>query len=44
MVRLFRGVEVKNLTDGVVVIPLLEELFSVRFRVPLYQVLKLREI
>ena len=44
MVRLFFGVEVKNLTNGVVVIPLLEKLLPVRFRVPLYQVLELREI
>ena len=44
MVCLFLEVEMKNLTNGVVVIPLLKKLFLVRFRVPLYQVLKLREI
>jgi len=44
MVRLFLRVEMKNLTNGVVMIPLLDELFPVCFRVPLYQVLKLREI
>jgi len=44
MVRLFLGVEMKNLTDGVVVIPLLEKLFPVGLRVPLYQILELREI
>ena len=44
MVRLFLGIEMKNLTNGVVVIPLLKKLFLVRLRVPLYQVLKLREI
>jgi hypothetical protein len=44
MVLLFLGVEMKNLTNGVVVVPLLEKLFSVRFGVPLYQVLKLREV
>ena len=44
IVRLVLGVEMKNLTNGVVVIPLLEKLLPVRFRVPLYQVLKLRKI
>ena len=44
MVRLFLGVEVKNLTNSVVVIPLLKKLFPVRFRVSLYQVLELGEI
>lgn len=44
MARLFLGIEMKNLANGVVVIPLLEELFLVRFRVSLYQVLELREI
>jgi len=44
MIRLFLGVEMKNLTDGVVVIPLLKKFFPVRFRIPLYQVLELREI
>ena len=44
MARLFLRVEVKNLTNGVVVIPLLEKFFPVRFRIPLYQVLKLGEI
>jgi len=44
MIRLFLRVEMKNLTDGVVVIPLLEKFFPVSFRIPLYQVLELREI
>ena len=44
MIRLFLGVEMKNLADGVVVIPLLEKFFPVRFRIPLYQVLELRKI
>jgi len=44
MIRLFLGVEMKNLTNGVVVIPLLEKLLPVSSGVPLYQVLKLREI
>jgi hypothetical protein len=40
---LFR-VEMKNLTNGVVTIPLLQKFFPVGFRVPLYQILKLREV
>lgn len=44
MVRLLLGVEMENLTNGVVMIPLLEKLLLVPLGVPLYQVLKLREI
>lgn len=44
MVCFFLGVEMKNLTNGVVMVPLLEKLFPVRFRIPLYQILELREI
>jgi len=44
VIRLLLGVEMKNLTNGIVVIPLLEKLLLVRFRIPLYQVLKLRKI
>jgi len=38
------GVDLKYLTRGVVMIPLLQELFFVRNRVALDQILKLREI
>lgn len=44
VVPLFLRVEMKNLADGIIVVPLLKKFFSVRLRVPLYQVLKLREI
>ena len=44
MICLFLRVEMKNLTDSVVVIPLLDKFFPVSFRISLYQVLELREI
>jgi len=44
MVCMFLGIEMKNLADGVVVVPLLEKLFLVRLMVPLYQILELGEI
>ena len=44
VVCLLLRVEMENLTNGIVMVPLLEKFFLVRFRVPFYQVLKLRKI
>ena len=44
MVGLFVGVEVKDLADTVIMVPLLQKFFLVGYRIALDEVLKLREV